>query len=334
MMFKSQPRATTHAAVIVVATGLLIAAMYGRMGAASDCTNTSVGLTPISDLGADFYLADQGGLYADGVNSRPEAHELAGLDQSALIQPLDQNGFPDPNGRIVFTSIGGSTTEMNFKYFKTVADAAPDKNPAVLIFNGARASARAEKWAEVRHKVWDELDVKLSKVGVTPAQVQVAWVKASDQDTEAEFEEDVQILQERLRRIAQNLKFHLPNIKVAYFSSRMYGGYADRISPGSPEPHAYGTGFAVKRVIAEQIGGSPDLTYDSTSGPGLAPWIAWGPYIWADGIQPRSDGLFYVCKDFKSDGEHPGKGARVKVTDLLLDFLRTDSTAQSWFVRP
>lgn len=64
-----------------------------------------------------------------------------------------------------------------------------------------------------------------------------------------------------------------------------------------------------------------------------APWMAWGPYLWADGMTPRSDGLTYACSDFNSsDGTHPAPGgAQNKVAQLLLDFFKSDSTAKPWF---
>lgn len=36
-----------------------------------------------------------------------------------------------------------------------------------------------------------------------------------------------------------------------------------------------------------------------------APWMAWGPYLWADGINPREDALSWKCCDFwDDDGMH------------------------------
>ncbi|MEK6570069.1 MAG: T9SS type A sorting domain-containing protein, partial [Bacteroidota bacterium] len=47
----------------------------------------------------------------------------------------------------------------------------------------------------------------------------------------------------------------------------------------------------------------------------------------------RGDGLIWQCGDFQSDGTHPSNSGRLKVAQLLLNFFRTDPTAQVWFLR-
>ncbi|MPZ13231.1 MAG: hypothetical protein GEU73_02180 [Chloroflexi bacterium] len=84
--------------------------------------------------------------------------------------------------------------------------------------------------------------------------------------------------------------------------------------------------------MQEQIDGSPDLNYDPKRGPVGAPWLAWGPYLWADGLTVRSDGLTWQCEDFRNDGTHPSDSAQRKVAELLLNFLVTDPMAREWFV--
>jgi hypothetical protein len=81
--------------------------------AAANCANTSVGLTPLDDLGAGPYKGFEGGLYPGGSNARPAAHDAAGLALANAIVPLDTLGNPSPTGRIVFISIGMSNTSRN-----------------------------------------------------------------------------------------------------------------------------------------------------------------------------------------------------------------------------
>ena len=70
-----------------------------------------------------------------------------------------------------------------------------------------------------------------------------------------------------------------------------------------------------------------DLNYS-----GAAPWIAWGPYLWADGVNPRSDGLFWSRGDFLGDGVHLTAVGIIKSADMLLAFFKTSPQARCWFV--
>jgi len=64
------------------------------------------------------------------------------------------------------------------------------------------------------------------------------------------------------------------------------------------------------------------------------PWLAWGPYLWADGLTPRSDGLTWACADFVTDGTHPATSARNRVADFLIAFFHSDETAKLWYLKP
>ena len=43
--------------------------------------------------------------------------------------------------------------------------------------------------------------------------------------------------------------------------------------------------------------------------------------------------MFWIRADFVNDGTHPSPSGRTKVANLLLDFLKTDSTAIPWFLK-
>lgn len=75
------------------------------------------------------------------------------------------------------------------------------------------------------------------------------------------------------------------------------------------------------------------MNFDPSKGPVKAPWVACGPYMWANGLTPRSDGLTWVCSDFQSDGTHPSiPQGQMKVGSMLLNFFSSDPTTISWFV--
>jgi PKD domain len=61
--------------------------------------------------------------------------------------------------------------------------------------------------------------------------------------------------------------------------------------------------------------------------------LCWGPYLWADGTIPRSDGLTYLCSDvIPEDYTHPSDSGKAKVASELLAFFKADPTATSWFL--
>jgi len=304
---------------------------------ASVCSNTSVGMIPLDDLGAGFYQNKQGGLYPGGSNVRPAEHEQAGLEIASSIVSRKGNGKPsNRKGRIVLLSIGMSNTTMEFSTFKPMDDADPDKNPKLVIVDGAQGGMAANVITNPKDPkmqvFWGTVDARLAQAGVTAKQVQIAWVKQADISPTAAFPNDALRLQSELEQIARILKDRFPNIRMAYYSSRIYAGYAS--TQLNPEPFAYQSGFAVKWMIEKQIDGAAELNFDPARGDVESPWLAWGPYLWADGMTPRSDGLTWLCSDYNSDGTHPApRGAREKVAGMLLDFFKTDSTAKIWFLR-
>ena len=94
----------------------------------------------------------------------------------------------------------------------------------------------------------------------------------------------------------------------------------------------------MKWVIEAQIRQKQNGVIDTQSGDldygkGVAPWVAWGPYPWADGLNPRSDGLIWERADFGGDGTHPSQSGEDKVGTLLLDFFKSSPQTRCWFLR-
>ena len=120
----------------------------------------------------------------------------------------------------------------------------------------------------------------------------------------------------------QHAKSRFPNLRIAYLSSRIYGGYAT--TPLNPEPYAYESAFAARWLIQKQIAGDRELQFDDRGGAAKAPLLLWGPYLWADGVKGRkSDKLVYRRDDLAQDGTHPSQAGREKVAQLMLEFFKT-----------
>jgi hypothetical protein len=173
------------------------------------------------------------------------------------------------------------------------------------------------------------VDQRLASRDVTPNQVQVAWIKNVRTGGGA-FPEKAETLQADLADIVRALKIRYPNVRLAYLSSRTRG--YTYWSGLSPEPAAFESGFAVKWLVEQQIAGDPALNYDPDAGPAVAPYLSWGPYLWIDGLNPRSDGLVWPQEDLVRDCTHPSDSGVAKVAAQLLDFFKTDTTTQPWFL--
>jgi hypothetical protein len=305
-----------------------------------DCNNyvypsLSAPLVPINDLGSGTYLGEEGGLYPNGSNVRPADHDAAGVSIAQGIQPLDANGNVDPNGKYVLISIGNSEAQQEFLQFLGDASADPSTNPHLVIVNGAQDALVASDWANIATGAWPILsNVLLPQAGVTANQVVAAWIKAFDIPS-GTFPADEAATQADLETIAQNLHTLFPNIKLAYYASRIYGGYGNTTqSTQDGEPNSYQSAFPIKWAVQDQIDGLASLNFDPAKGAVRAPWLSWEAYDWANGMLPRSDGLVWTCQDFL-DGGHPSAPVgREKDAKLFQSFLKTDDSTRPWFLNP
>lgn len=293
-------------------------------------------LKPITEMGSEGYQGFKGGLYPDGKNERPLAHEKAGLALAHKVQPLDANGKPSPDGKIVLLSVGMSNTTQVFSTFKRLADADQAKNPRLILVDGAQGGMTAFRIQDPEGKeggrqFWATVDQRLAAAGATRAQVQAIWIKQADAGPKDGFPKYARTLQEELATIVRLFPQRFPNARLVYLSSRTHGGYAK--TRLNPEPYAFESGLSVRWLIEEQLKGDSSLNYDASKGSVAAPWLSWGPYLWANGSLKRADGFFYEETDFGPDGTHPSKSGQQKVANLLLSFFKNDTTTRSWFVR-
>lgn len=321
--------------ILCVAATILLA--LGRMATPAEEKSAPIDWIPLDQMtAADRYKGEDGGLYGGGRNVPPPEHQKAASRELAKIVPRGAEGKPDPNGKVVLLSIGMSNTTQEFSRFKELADRDPAKSPRVVIVDGAQGGQDAQRWSAPEGSPWHTVETRLKAAGVTPEQVQAAWVKHA-RITPARYGDFPKHVEELKGHVLTSLNLarqRFPNLRVAYLSSRIYAGYA--VTPLNPEPYAYESAFAVRGLIRDQIQGEPKLNFDAARGPVKAPLLLWGPYLWADGLTPRkSDGLVWTRDDLREDGTHPSAGSgRDKVARLLLEFFKTDPNAKGWFCKP
>src|SRR6185295_1129761 len=292
-----------------------------------------IGLKPLSYMSAkDKYKGEDGGLYGKGENKPPQEHLKSALLVSKTIQPLDAKGNPAEDGEIGLVSIGMSNTTQEFSTFVQLAGHDAKKSPHVVLVDGAQGGMEAQAWAE-SGRPWDMLDQRLKQSGVASQQVQAIWLKQARRSPASlgAFPKHANEMNGHMIVILHKLKERFPNLKIVYLSSRIYAGYAR--SDLNPEPYAYESAFAVRRLIQDQIKGVPSLNYNSFKGKVAPPILLWGPYLWADGDKGRKlDGLTWSPDDFAQDGTHPSESGRRKVAEQLLRFFKSDPTTEGWFL--
>jgi hypothetical protein len=305
---------------------------------------------PLTELGINTYKGFAGGLYDGGRNTPPTAHHDEGVLRARALAPLDGTGTPSASGKIVLLSVGMSNTTQEFcagastttgcNTFSfmglAAADAQVDRS-LLTIVNGARGLQVATAWDDPADVQYDTVRIaRLERLGLTERQVQVVWVKVANPGPRDSLpgSADAITLQATMGAIVRALKVRYPNLRMVFLSSRIYAGYAT--VPLNPEPYAYESGFSVKWLIAAQVRQVATGTIDATSGnldyrSGVAPWLAWGPYLWADGTTPRADGLFWLQSDLDADGTHPSNAGVRKVGEQLLAFFKTSPYSNCWF---
>jgi hypothetical protein len=308
---------------------------------AANCANSFVpGLTALTDLGAGTYQGQQGGLYPGGTNSIPSGHATLGLGQANAIQPLNSSGQPSSSGLIGLIAIGVSNTSDDFGAFIDVATADARVAPNVALVDGAVSGHPIDTWLDPAGVPWGVVDDRLAAAGVAYAQVQAAWIMLPDRNPfPLPFPSEQQAYKDKLATVVRELKVRFPNLRLAYLSSHQYTGYADEHA--NLEPIAYLHGFGVKWLIEDQINGVGNLNPNPSAGAVVAPWLAWGPYTWANGVGPdgvpggqpgRSDGLEWACSDFTADGVHPSTTGKAKSAAMLLAHFTSAPTACPWFL--
>ncbi len=309
-----------------------MAARQGTGTPSAPAPREKTGLVPLTEMSAtDRYQGEDGGLYGDGQNKPPADHEKAALAQLSRIRPLNASGEPAANGRIVFVSISMSNATQEFSRFKQLADADSAKSTNLTIVDCAQGGQAMAEWAPADARPWTVAEQNLTRAGVSPRQVQVAWIKLANKGPSGSLAVHGKKLEQDTQAVIQNAKSRFPNLRIVYLSSRIYAGYAGNAL--NPEPYAYESAFVVRWLIQDQIRGNTALNFDAEQGAVKAPLLLWGPYLWADGTSPRkSDQLVYTRDDLASDGTHPSEAGRTKVARLMLNFYKTDPLAKWWFL--
>lgn len=292
----------------------------------------STGLIPLTEMTAsDRYHEQDGGLYGAGRNTPPPALETAARSELQQIVPRDREGRPASDGRIVFVSISMSNATQEFSRFQQMAERDPERSRQTIVVDCAQGGQAMAEWTSATARPWQVAEERLQKAGVTPQQVQVAWIKLANKGPQGSLEQHGRKLESDTLQVLQNARRKFPNLRIVYLGSRIYAGYAT--TPLNPEPYAYESAFVARWLIERQMRGDSELNWDAGRGEVKSPLLLWGPYLWGDGEKPRAaDQLVWLREDLAGDGTHPSDSGRNKVAKLLLDFCHENPLAKPWYL--
>lgn len=310
---------------------------------------------PLTDLPS--YYKIRGGLYPNGVNQPPADHDSAARAARNRIRALDVNGDESPFGKFVLLSIGMSNTTQEWCsktsgppcapwtfMGRAAADPAVNKYTLVIV-NGAAEGQDAKAWTSPASPNYERIKTgRLAPLGLSENQVEAIWVKLDEPKSTVSLpadSADAYAYLADLGQVLRTLKIRYPNLLIVFLSSRSYGGYAaaaDTVTTDlNREPYAYEEAFSVRWAIESQINEMRGLPADPRAGSlnyakKAAPVLVWGPYLWADGAAPRSDGFLWNRTDFEEDGMHPSQNGESKIGQALIEFFKNSLYSRCWFV--
>lgn len=267
------------------------------------------------------------GLYGPGQNDMPPDLLARGLAAASLITKRLPDGTPGTGrtAKMVVLAVGMSNWNQELRTFLSLYRRSPEQGG----FGGSKyptwhnacrgawdARRMVEHWPE--YEAW--LRGGLAKKNITLPQISVLLLKNSI----ARQAVPVTKLADYHTFVIDKLANLCPNLQQVYITTAGWSGFG---IPSAPrlEPWAWEEGRVAQELILQRAEAAAE------------PWTAFGPYIWANGPQPRSfDGLFYVPADFEvKDYVHPGPGAEAKIARQIWDFFSKPnrSPAAEWFRR-
>ncbi|MBK7568493.1 MAG: hypothetical protein IPI31_11785 [Bacteroidetes bacterium] len=328
---------------IRIITILLVLAFppYSHAQLTLNCGNDNSGLIPLTDLGTGFYEGIQGGLYPGGSNTRPAVHQQKGIDISHTIEPLNDAGTVSyDNGQVLFIGMGGSNASNAYNMFIDTMKHYDWKgtsqcmNVKGLFYGGKDLHDMIDTTSTF---YWDELQGRLFNRNDTWEQVQIVWILEQSELDTPDIAYYIDYVADQYTTLMHVMLDSMPNLKMVYLSGFHYTGYTHpehELYDFLVEPKGYWGNLAIKELIERQINGDPLLDFEGEGR--VAPYVNWGPYFWADGVNPRGgDFLTWPCEDYRDDdtggGFHLEEIGKYKEAKMLINFFETDTVASWWY---
>jgi hypothetical protein len=269
---------------------------------------------------ATFMGTYETGLYPGGKNDMPAAHRKAGERVAATIRPLDVDGKPSPEGKIIALTVGHSNCNMYFGALqKRLKQNAAQLHPRFELLNAAVGGQQLPEIVQLQGKVWDRQKQLLGAPGLSAQQVQVVffhttyhtWKNATNAAPRP-FPQTMQKMEADMAKVLKHLVGLYPNLKIAYVTAdgfRHFTGW---------EPHVWQEAFAIKWLVESQIRGDAGTAFEGADR--ALPWLQWGPYIWDN----------RWGKEYFTDGVHPAPKALDIFVEKYWSHFVGDSVSRAW----
>lgn len=278
---------------------------------------------------ANTPLTDGIGLYPDGRNQPPDDYLEWGLELANTITKVDADGRPVPaGGKLVVAALNGmSNARQEFATFIKLFRQKYGMTKRVTFFNGNRGSWDLSRIVNdpngYYHDARGGVMTRLTKVNISPMQVQVAIMKNSIRGLNLPEQASADLIQHAWNEAIAKTLTYFPNLKLILMSSAMYSGYATKPIPRK-EPQAFYEGLGVRQLVEQHI-----ISHRQGQN---TPFVGWFVYMWADGANTRNDGLRWLRSDFEADGVHPGPGAEKKWAEAMLKYMENNPLTRGWFL--
>ncbi len=316
-------------------TNLMMALMMSfNVNAQKNCNTNYTSFIPLNELGSGYFRGFQGGLYANGSNS-PQFQYLQDLkDISASIQPLDDNGNPSSNGKIVMIGVGASNPRTEFQAFQNILDTFGNKNPKLIAVNTCIGGQGVQKMNAISDNYWKTADKTMDSMGLYNLQVQVAWIETEHTaSADSAFPSGPRSLVNDMKQLLITLKSKYPNLKICYLSARAYAGWVDNSNGRGLEfPRDYYNGWAMKWLIDSASQSAAGYEYKGQNA--NIPMPAYSTYNWTNGEQVRQDGFSLDCDlDIGGDGLHLTSAGEMKIGLEIFKFFSQNNISSTWFLK-
>lgn len=278
------------------------------------------GNIPLNDPDLFTWNGEQSGLYPWGNEMISNAYESKYQSVSESIHPSSFSGLRTSHPKVVVLTIGGSTPAIMFEGFVHAQQNDPGFGADLLFINGGQNAMDFSDLLDPNTNYWNNLEALLNTHAATPEDVQVMFcIEDNLRSLDTTFSRAT-LLKNNYAQLMDIIRTHYPNCKLFLAADRGYSGYTD--DPHHDEPIGYLNGWGVKLFVADYINGVlPEY-----------PVVNWLDYYWADGENPRWDGLTYSQSDFSGPAYvHLHQDKADALAETTHEKLKADPAASNWY---